>query len=141
MLKDDVIEPLCSAWASPVVLILRKVGKPRFCVDFRKVNENTVTDAYPITTIEEILDCLAVAVVFTLLDLNSGYWQVEMEPEVRDIITAFICPLGLFQFQPFGLKNSPSTFQRLMERALGELTGVICRRHHYLFPVLGATFL
>ena len=127
MLKDEVIEPSCSAWASPVVLIPRKVGKPRFCVDFRKVNENTVTDAYPIPTIQEILDSLSAAAVLSSLDLNSGYWQVEMEPEVQEI-TAFICPQGLFQFKvtPFGLKNAPVTFQRLMERALGELKGVIC---------------
>ncbi len=78
MLENDVIEPSCYAWASPVVLILRKVGKPRFYVDFRKVNEN-VMDAYSIPTIQEILYSFSGAAVFSSLDLNSRYWQVEME--------------------------------------------------------------
>lgn len=68
MLKDHVIEPSCSSWASPVVLNPRKVGKPRFSVDFRKMNENTVIDTYPIPTIQEILDNLSGAAVFSSLD-------------------------------------------------------------------------
>ena len=120
MLKDDIIEPSCSAWASPVVLIPKKEGKPRFCVHYRKVNDNTVTDAYPIPTIQEILDSLSVAVVFSSLDLNNGYWQMEMDPEVREIV-AFRCPHGLFQFKvmPFGLKNAPCH----LPEAHGESTG------------------
>ena len=98
---NDVIEP---SWASPVVLIPRRVGKPRVCIDFRKVNENTVTDAYHIPTIREILDSLSGA-VFSSLDLNSGYWQVEVDPEVRQII-AFICPQCLFQFRGHPHGNS-----------------------------------
>lgn len=110
------------------------------------MNENTVTDAYPILTIQEILDNLTGAAVFSSLNLNSGYWQVEMDPEVREI-TAFICPPGLFQFKvvPFGLKNAPAMFQRLMKRALQgtercNLFRVLEQHHHFLL-VLGATFL
>lgn len=82
MLKGDIIEPSCSAWASPVVLIPMKVGKLRFRVDFIKVNEYTVTDSYPIPTNCEVLDSLFSAAVFSSLDLNSRYWQVEVDPGV-----------------------------------------------------------
>lgn len=105
MLRDGIIEPSCSAWASPVILIPKKTGgKPKFCVDYRKISDNTLMDAYPIPTIQEILDSLAGAAVLSSLDLNSGYWQVEMDSKVQEI-TAFVCPFGLFQFRvmPFGL--------------------------------------
>lgn len=128
MLNDGIIEPSCSAWASPLIMIPKKTcGKPRFCADFRKVNENTITDAYPFPTVQEILDRLASAAIISTLDLKSGYWQVEMDPKVPDI-TAYVWPFGLFQFRamPFGLKNAPATFQRFMESALGELKGVVC---------------
>lgn len=68
----------------------------RFCVDFRKPNSKTHTDTYPIPTIQEILESLAGASVFTALDLNSGYWQAEMDPDSHDK-TAFVCPYGLYQ--------------------------------------------
>ena len=127
MLDKDVIERSMSPWASPVVLIPKKTGDYRFCVDYRKLNSITQNDAYPLPTINEILESLSGSAIFTTLDLNSGYWQVEMDPASRDM-TAFVCAEGLFHFKvmPFGLKNAPATFQRLMETALGELKGTIC---------------
>ncbi len=127
MLAAEVIEPSSSAWASPVVLIPQKTGGLCFCVDYHKLNAITQSDAYPLLNIQEILESLVGASIFTSLDLNSGYWQVHMAPDSQDK-TAFVCSFGQFHFKtmPFGLKNAPSTFQRLMERVLGDLRGKVC---------------
>lgn len=125
MLEKDIIEPSTSPYAALVVFVPEKqASKPRFCVNCRKLNTATQTDSYPLPNIQEILESLAGAVVFTTLDLNSGYWQLEMDKDSKEK-TAFVCPFGLYQLKviPFGLKNAPATFQWLMEVIIADLWG------------------
>ena len=121
MLEKGVVE-LTSPWASPVVLVQKKDGSTRFCVDYRKVNDVTRKDAYPLPRIDTTLDTLHGLQWFTTLDLVSGYWQVEVNEADREK-TAFCTPEGLFQFWviPFGLCNTLATFQQLMDLILAGL--------------------
>ena len=127
MLNAGLIVESESPWCSPTVLVKKKDGSMRICVDYRRVNEVTVKDSYPIPKIEEILNQLGGNTVFTTLDLASGYHQVSVKKEDRGK-TAFCTDRGLFEYvvMPFGLTNAPATFQRLMERVLKGLIGKIC---------------
>ena len=127
MLERDVIVPSVSPWAAGVVLAKKKDGTTRLCVDYRQLNDATLKDAYPLPRIDESLDHLSGAQWFSTLDLCSGYWKVELEPEDKAKI-AFVTKRGLFQFNvmPFGLCNAPATFERLMETVLSGLQWDIC---------------
>lgn len=116
LLDQKVIEPSVSPWASPVVLVKKKTGDWRLCIDYRKLNDITVKDAHPLPRIDDTLDALQGNYFFTSLDLHSGYWQVAMN-ERDKLKTAFTCPQGLFHFNtmPMGLCNAAATFQRLMQ--------------------------
>lgn len=119
LLKDGIIKKSQSPWTSPVVLVKKKDDKWRFCIDYRKLNNVTKKDAHPLPQIDDMLGTLGGAKWFTTLDLASGYWQVEMDPESREK-TAFVTKQGIYEFNimPFGLTNAPATFQRLMNEVL-----------------------
>ena len=119
MLTGGQIEASDSPWSSPVVLVMKKDGGTRFCVDYRQLNDATIKDAYPLPRIDDTLDMLAGKQWFSTLDLASGYWQVSLSRAAR-AKTAFATHSGLFQFRvmPFGLCNAPATFERLMDRVL-----------------------
>ena len=121
LLDRGVVRASCSPYSSPIVVVFKKTGEIRLCVDYRLLNAKTRKDAYPLPRIEESLDALTGAQWFSTLDLASGYNQVPMA-EKDKAKTAFCTPFGLFEFNrmPFGLCNAPSTFQRLMERIFGD---------------------
>jgi len=127
MLAQGIIEPCTSEWAAPIVLVKKKNGSLRLCVDYRKLNSLSNIDAYPMPRIEELIDKLGKAKFISTLDLTRGYWQLPMASNSRDK-TAFTTPFGLFRFNvmPFGLNGAPATFQRMMEsliRGMEEFTG------------------
>ena len=124
MEEKGVIEESMSEWASPMVIVRKKDGSMRLCVDFRRLNEVTHMDAYPMPRVDEMFDRLGSARYLTTLDLSRGYWQVPVAEESR-ALTAFVTPFGLYQFRvmPFGLNRAPATFQRLMDQVLRGLEG------------------
>ena len=110
MLEAGVIRPSSSPWASPIVLVNKKDGGVRFCVDYRKVNAIAKFDAYPMPRVEEIFESIGSATIISNLDLAKGYWQIPLEEESKEK-TAFATPFGLYEFEvmPFGLHNAPAT--------------------------------
>ena len=132
MLEQGIIRPSESAWSSPIWVVPKKMDasgkqKWRLVVDFRKLNEKTLDDKYPIPNITDVLDKLGKCHYFTTLDLASGFYQVETHPQDIEK-TAFNVEHGHFEFlrMPMGLKNSPSTFQRVMDNVLRGLQNEIC---------------
>ena len=127
MLEQGIVQPSQSPWSSPVVLVQKKDGSTRFCVDYRKLNNLTLKDSYPLPRIDESLDALRGSKWFSTLDLQSGYFQVEMDPADAEK-TAFTTICGLYQFKvmSFGLCNAPATFERMMEIILSGLHWETC---------------
>ncbi|CAA9997935.1 unnamed protein product [Nesidiocoris tenuis] len=126
MLANGIVRPSLSPWSSPVVISKKKDGSHRFCVDYRLLNSITVKDSYPLPLVEQILDQLRNAKFLSSLDIKSAFWQIKIS-ESSIAKTAFTVPgRGLFEFlrMPFGLVNSPATWQRLADSLIGpELEG------------------
>ena len=133
MLKMGVVEPSTSPYASPIVLVDKKDGTKRFCVDFRALNQITVFDAEPLPDPEHIFASISRDRYFSKFDLTKGYWQVPVKEEAKPY-TAFVTPAGLFQFRkmPFGLVNAPATFSRMMRLVLNGLENT----HNFIDDVL-----
>lgn len=132
MLNQDIIRSSFSPWSAPVWVVPKKTPqngqqKWRLVIDYRKLNDITVSDRYPIPNINDILDRIGKAKYFSTLDLASGFHQIEMKSE-DTAKTAFTVEGGHYEFvrMPFGLKNAPATFQRVMDNILGDLVGPIC---------------
>jgi hypothetical protein len=132
MLNDGIIRHSVSPWSSPIWIVSKKPDasgekKWRIVVDYRQINQKTIDDRYPIPNITDILDKLGRSNYFTTLDLASGFHQIPMNPNSIEK-TAFSVENGHYEYtrMPFGLKNAPSTFQRLMDNVLRELQNKIC---------------
>lgn len=145
MLKDKVIKESNSPWNSPIWVVGKNSGKDapkkwRVVIDFRKLNERTDQDAYPLPVIEDILNQLGNAKFFSAFDLSWGFWQIKLHPDSTKY-TAFSTPDGHFEFlrMPFGLKNGPPTFQRMMDTAFRGLIGKICFVYMDDIVVFGST--
>ena len=122
MLADGVIVPSDSPYSSEIVMVRKKTGEWRMCIDYRPLNKHTIDDKYPLPRISDLLFSIKDSKYFVALDLRSGYWQIPMDSDCRKM-TAFRCSKGLFEFRvmPFGLKNAPATFQRNMDFLLGDM--------------------
>ena len=135
LLSEGIIYTSTSAWSSPTVLVKKKDGTPRLCVDYRRINGITAKDAYPLPRIDDILDSLVDAEIFTTLDATSGYHQIPVSP--KDICkTAFQTRSGLYEYtrMPFGLSNAPAAFQRTVDSIFREERGKF--GHAYLDDII-----
>ena len=128
LLDADIIRKSKSPFSSNVVLVKKKNNELRMCVDYRQLNNRTKKDAYALPIIEEILENLSGNAYFTVLDAKSGYHQVNIKEEHKERTAFTVGPLGFYEYNrmPFGLSNSPATYQRLMEECLGDLHLKIC---------------
>lgn len=128
LLDAKVIRKSHSPWASNMVLAKKKDNSLRLCVDFRKLNARTLKDAYALPRISDILDSLSGSKYFSVLDMKSGYHQIEIMEQHKQRTAFTAGPLGFFEYHrmPFGLTNSPATYQRLMEEIIGDLNHNIC---------------
>lgn len=119
MLELEVIEPSSSEWSNPIVLVPKKNGSLRFCLDFRKLNLVSKFDPYPMPRVDDLVERLSKAKFLTTLDLCKGYWQIAISADSKEM-TAFKTPFGHYHFRvlPFGLHGAPATFQRMIDQIL-----------------------
>ena len=124
MLKNDIIEESQSNWSSPCILVPKHDGGFRFCTDFRKVNDKTKSDSFPIPRIADCIDQIGNAKFVSTFDMLKGYWQVPLTQRAREV-SAFVTPSGLYQYKvmPFGMKNAPATFQRMVNKLVRNIDG------------------
>ena len=127
MLQRGIIRESTSPWSAPVVLVSKKDGSERFCIDYRALNKVKKRNNFPLPRIDSTLDSLSGTRYFSTMDLMSGYWQCELDEASKEK-TAFITHRGLYEFEvlPFGVVNGPSHFQRIMECILRGLTYETC---------------
>lgn len=125
LLENNLIEPSDSEWASPCVLVPKSDGNYRMCTDYRKVNSLTCPDSFPMPRIDDIIDGIGSAKFVSNIDLLRGYYQIPLSNSAKRI-SAFVTPDGLFAYRvmPFGLRNAPATFQRLMTKVTAGLERV-----------------
>lgn len=124
MVKNNIARPSSSSWASPCILVPKPDDTARFCTDMRKVNSVTKSDCFPLPRMEDCIDRVGSANFVSKFDLLKGYWQVPLSKRAQEI-AAFVTPSGLYSYtvMPFGLKNAPATFQRLMNKVVAGLEG------------------
>ena len=136
LLEHGLASPSCSPWASPCILVPKPNGQVRMCTDYRRVNGVTQKDSYPLPRIQDILDNIGNCKYLTQIDLLKGYYQIGLTENAKEI-SAFITPFGLFQYNvlPFGMCNSPATFQRV----INELTRDLEYVYAYLDDLVVAT--
>lgn len=122
MLENDIIERSNSPWSSPCVLVPKPDQSYRFCTDFRKVNNVTKTDSYPIPRIDDCIDKIGQAKYVSKFDLLKGYWQIPLTDRAKEV-SAFVTPDAFYQYKvmPFGMKNAPATFQRMVNGLVSDL--------------------
>lgn len=127
LLAAGIIKESRSPYASPIVVARKKNGSIRMCIDYRTLNARTIPDQYTVPRIDDALDCMTGSRWFSVLDLRNGYYQIAMAETDKEK-TAFICPLGFYQFErmPQGITGAPATFQRLMEKAVGDMNLLQC---------------